>query len=154
MQATVRRKLSMAGRVLRFERSYPSTDASHTGVVDRLEQLLSRANELASRELLAPGGRIVVDDWAWEEVDVATMAWFTSFLDLAEAQEWLELPTWPRGDEALGWWRAEREEGENAQPFYLELAAARRHFHIEPPQATPFFYRYVWRALRGTVPDA
>jgi hypothetical protein len=54
MKRLVRRKLTMAGRVRDFTRTYPSTDASWTGVVSRLEELLTRAGEL---ELVERQGR-------------------------------------------------------------------------------------------------
>lgn len=50
MQADVRRKLSMAARALDFSRAQPSTDASHTTVVTRLEERVARAETLAIQE--------------------------------------------------------------------------------------------------------
>jgi hypothetical protein len=50
MKRLVRRKLTMAGRVRDFTRTYPSTDASWTGVVSRLEELLARAGALEQVE--------------------------------------------------------------------------------------------------------
>ena len=47
MQARIRRKLSMAQKVLDFSRTTPSDDAGYTGVVTRLEQSLTRAMSLA-----------------------------------------------------------------------------------------------------------
>ncbi len=52
MDRNVRRKLAMAGRVLEFARTNPSEGESWTGVVTRLEELLSRAGlvEVAEQE--------------------------------------------------------------------------------------------------------
>lgn len=50
MDRLIRRKLTMARRALEFARAYPSTDASWSGVVSRLEELLSRADTLALTE--------------------------------------------------------------------------------------------------------
>lgn len=50
MKRLIRRKLTMAGRVRDFARTYPSTDASWTGVVSRLEELLTRAGALEQVE--------------------------------------------------------------------------------------------------------
>jgi alkylhydroperoxidase/carboxymuconolactone decarboxylase family protein YurZ len=47
MQARIRRKLSMAQKVLDFSRANPSDDAGYTGVVTRLEQSITRASSLA-----------------------------------------------------------------------------------------------------------
>jgi hypothetical protein len=47
MQARIRRKLSMAQKVLDFSRTTPSEDAGYTGVITRLEQVLTRATSLA-----------------------------------------------------------------------------------------------------------
>jgi hypothetical protein len=50
MNRTVRRKLTMATRVLEFARAHPSTDASWVSMVTRLEDRLARADALAIQE--------------------------------------------------------------------------------------------------------
>jgi hypothetical protein len=50
MRAGIRRKFSMAGKALAFERANPSTDASHVGVVDRLADLVARVDAVLVRE--------------------------------------------------------------------------------------------------------
>lgn len=60
MKADVRRKLEMAARVRNFSRAHPSTDPSHTTVLARLEDRLTRADALAVQER---GGRIA-ELWA------------------------------------------------------------------------------------------
>lgn len=42
MKAIIRRKSSMMGKVLEFERAYPSEDASHTALVTRLGEVVSQ----------------------------------------------------------------------------------------------------------------
>lgn len=44
MKAIIRRKSSMMGKVLEFERAYPSEDAGHTALVTRLGELVSQIN--------------------------------------------------------------------------------------------------------------
>lgn len=50
MEAIIRRKLSMAGKALAFERANPATDASHTNVVARLDALVTRTDAVFLQE--------------------------------------------------------------------------------------------------------
>ncbi|MES2304964.1 MAG: hypothetical protein V4558_05630 [Gemmatimonadota bacterium] len=50
MQAIIRRKMSMAGKALAFERAYPATDESHAGVVARLAALVTKFDSIISQE--------------------------------------------------------------------------------------------------------
>lgn len=50
MKATIRRKLSMAARALKFESANPSSDESHAGVVTRLSELLAHADDVIRSE--------------------------------------------------------------------------------------------------------
>ena len=52
MDARTRRTLSMAEKVLRFEREYPSEDPGQQATVARLESLLTQANDLVTQENL------------------------------------------------------------------------------------------------------
>jgi monoamine oxidase len=56
MQAVIRRKLSMAGQVLAFERAHPSTDPSHQVVVTRLAALVGRVDEVFTQERMGTVG--------------------------------------------------------------------------------------------------
>jgi hypothetical protein len=56
MQAVIRRKLSMAGKALAFERAHPSTDASHQAVVARLEEVVTRVDAVFTQERLGTVG--------------------------------------------------------------------------------------------------
>jgi hypothetical protein len=50
MQAEIRRKLTMAARALNFAQAHPSTDASYTTLVARLQDRLAHANALAVQQ--------------------------------------------------------------------------------------------------------
>lgn len=52
MQAYIRRKLSMAGKALAFERANPATGASHLKVVTDLEALVARVDTVFAQERL------------------------------------------------------------------------------------------------------
>ncbi|MCA9764435.1 MAG: hypothetical protein KC544_15040, partial [Gemmatimonadetes bacterium] len=52
MDARTRRVLSMAEKVLRFEREFPSEDPGQQATVTRLESLLSQVNDLITQENL------------------------------------------------------------------------------------------------------
>ncbi len=52
MQAVIRRKLSMARRVLAFEQAHPSGDSSHQGVVAKLTTIIGRVDTVFSRQHL------------------------------------------------------------------------------------------------------
>jgi hypothetical protein len=56
MKAEIRRKLSMAVRVVDFAQAHPSTDPSYTGVVTRLQDRLTRADVLARQQRESSGG--------------------------------------------------------------------------------------------------
>jgi hypothetical protein len=59
MQARIRRKLSMVDRVLQFSKAHEATDPGYTRVVERLEQLMSRAGELNELERNGDNGERV-----------------------------------------------------------------------------------------------
>lgn len=50
MNAKSRRRIEMGTRVLDFSRTHPDASAGYTAALTRLEALLGRADELASRQ--------------------------------------------------------------------------------------------------------
>ena len=52
MQASIRRRLSTAGKVLAFEHEHLSTDPGHIAVVAELEALVARVDTVFTKESL------------------------------------------------------------------------------------------------------
>ncbi len=99
-----------------------------------------------ARALLAPGGVVVVEDWAWEEIDARTAEWaYGTFgvlraAGLAPQDEFVACAD-PRAD----WLRERREHGLHAGR--TERDALAKELEILREERAPYFFRYAVRFL-------
>lgn len=117
--------------------------------VEALDAGLARA-----AELLRPGGRLLVDDFAWDEVDAPTMAWFRSVVAGLHSRDLLDdasphVTQMLGGEAPLETWRREHEGLHTAGALD---AAVRAHFVVEEISEAPYLYGYLEEDL-GSLPS-
>lgn len=110
-----------------------------------------------ARTLLAPGGLLKVEDFAYEEADEVTLGWFTGILASPAARS-LMVP-------APGEFATDLLEAADPLPFWHENHGAGLHamaamrsaigacFDVAEPVAVPYLYRYLVPVLQ-TTPEA
>lgn len=98
--------------------------------------------------LLAPGGVVLVEDWAWNIIDERTAAWAYGMMGVGRAAGFVPDERWRSGNEPLRAWLAEHEGF--AHPIAAMRTAITKHskslthshtvtIHEE---SAPYFYRY------------
>ena len=101
-------------------------------------------------ELLAPTGLLVVEDWAWDEVDRRTAEWMFGWMAFGQRLGLVPEDPWQGGDDPLAAWLAEhRDHHEDLQPAQAMLAAVGERFRLGEPERAPYAYRYYCRYLDG-----
>jgi SAM-dependent methyltransferase len=103
-----------------------------------------------ARALLAPGGTLVVDEFAWERADAPTAAWF---YDAGAVLAGAGLNTCaedgsPRADPYAHWLQHHRDE-EHLHPGESMVQAISEAFTIRELVRVPYLYRY----LAGELSD-
>ncbi len=112
--------------------------------VDDLPGVCARA-----AQLLAPGGTVLVEDFAWELVDRPTAVWFYGQLRLVQA---LGLPLadeWDLEGEPLTAWRHRNEVEKQLHRGESMLSELAEHLAIESRAGISHAYRWVARGLEG-----
>lgn len=108
--------------------------------VDDLDGVCARAVEL-----LAPGGVVLVEDFAWEDVDRATACWLYDLLQLADALGALPAGEWDLTADPLAAWRARNTSEHALHTGGAMLAALGRRLDLERVQGVPYAYRWLAR---------
>jgi len=105
--------------------------------------------------MTAPGGRLIIEDFAAEKADNATIAWyFQTRLELAglgllsseSAVHEIEPSMEP-----LTWWRRHHFEAHRVATSEEMRAAINEHFVIEEETSVPYMYRYLVSDLLSGV---
>ena len=95
---------------------------------------------------LRPGGRVIVEDFAFAEVDARTAEWIRSVLRVLEAAGRVAAPADTRAfrllaeGDALDLWF---EDHHDIHPATAMAAALENHFRIRLRAEAPYLYRYV-----------
>jgi SAM-dependent methyltransferase len=95
-----------------------------------------------ARSLLAPGGAIVVDDFAWEDVDLPTAAWAYGSLAVADKEHWKD-----DGDPLAAWMKKYREHHIH-ESRAIAAALEKRFSSVAAGRGS-----YFWRYLPDETPD-
>ncbi|MFL6075890.1 MAG: class I SAM-dependent methyltransferase [Mycobacteriales bacterium] len=115
---------------------------------------LDRAVDAAAA-LLAPGGLLVVDEFAWDRVDAATARWFHGTADLlvaagaVPAERQHDHPDGGRDADPAGRWRRQHADLHTGTAM---LAALARRFPVDTARATPYLHHYLGDWLREDLP--
>jgi SAM-dependent methyltransferase len=106
-----------------------------------------------ARDLLRPGGLVLVEDFAWTEIDAPSAEWLHQVLGILEAANLLA-PEHDRlarsflgGPDALQSWREHHEHEPPLHPAGAMLACLERHFGSVRAEPVPYLYRYPAEAL-------
>jgi hypothetical protein len=104
-----------------------------------------------ARELLRPGGTLVIEDFVWDELELPTVAWAYAHYDAQ--RERLRLPPhlFRHDGDPVAAWRKHFVEHELHGAGTLRAALAKR-FHVEVEAQVPYFYRFACMTL-GDAPD-
>ena len=105
---------------------------------------------------LRPGGRVIVDDFAFVEVDEATTEWIRSVLRMLKAAGRVDAPGGTQASRLLAdgaplelWF----EEHHDIHPAPAMEAALGRHYRIVAKTEAPYLYRYLEPCLTATRRD-
>ena len=103
------------------------------------------------RWLLRAGGRLLVDDYAWEAADAPTVAWFYDLLRVLESTgvttESRRLPgPW---ESPLAFWRDRHRRPEREQTGRAIVRAVRSRLVGTRVERGPYLYRNLGRYVRG-----
>ena len=107
---------------------------------------LERAAERASR-LVAPGGRLVLDEFAWDWADQAAATWFYDTAELLAAAEVLEGAEGWSGRDRLARWRASHAEHTGGDAM-LQAVSAR--LEATELRRGPYLARYLGGMLEAS----
>ena len=99
-----------------------------------------------ARELLRPGGRVVVEDWAWNRMDEATAAWAFGLMQSLAAGGLFETDEWDADEERVASWLEEHRHHGLHDDAAMEAALAAQ-FELESVERVPYVYRYVARSM-------
>jgi hypothetical protein len=108
--------------------------------VDALEEVCARA-----AQLLVPGGALLVEDFAWEDVDRATASWLYDLLRLADARGVLPAGEWDLERDPLAAWRLRNTREHALHPGGALLAALAARLDLERVESVPYAYRWLAR---------
>jgi SAM-dependent methyltransferase len=101
---------------------------------------------LRARELLNPGGSLVIEDFTWDELDARTAAWAHAHFDAQRETLRLGPRAWRHAGDPLAAWRAHFVEHRLHGAAALRSALA-RHFEVVSDASAPYFFRYACAAL-------
>jgi SAM-dependent methyltransferase len=99
-----------------------------------------------ARELLRPGGPLVIEDFTWDELDARSATWAYAYF--SARREELRAPErmWRHDGDVLATWRSHFIEHELHGASALRAALA-KHFTIESSAAVPYFFRFACHSL-------
>jgi SAM-dependent methyltransferase len=109
-------------------------------------QPLAEAVEHAHR-LLVPSGLVIVDDFAWTEIDPVTAEWFYGVVRLLNvcqtlaAKEDSFATELVRSDGAFGFWQQSHDH--ELHTVSAMWSALQTHFQSLSETSTPYLYRYL-----------
>jgi ubiquinone/menaquinone biosynthesis C-methylase UbiE len=111
-----------------------------------LQQAVKKA-----RYILKPQGRLLVEDFAFEAADEATIAWFIDVvrnqaLVIASASDFMSELIASK-DPVETWWQHHSDEVHSAEAMKCCIA---EHFNIEEASSVPYLYRYLIPTLPVT----
>ncbi len=103
------------------------------------------------RALLRPNGRLLVRDFAWEEADAPTAAfWLDTMRTLVAAGPAHPYRPLPAVDaEPLDAWRDRNQRPERLHPGRAMLRMLQIRFHVQRIERGPFLYAVLGGAVRG-----
>jgi SAM-dependent methyltransferase len=104
-----------------------------------------------ARELLAPGGTLVVEDFTWDELPAQTAAWAYAHFDAQRETLRIGPRAWQDGGDPLATWRAHFIEHHLHGASALRTALAAR-FATVSSEVVPYFFRYACMSL-ADAPD-
>jgi SAM-dependent methyltransferase len=107
-----------------------------------------------ARELLRPGGVLLVEDFAFDEIDDETIEWFVDALRREPGRSLItEVPSFVTrllaADNPLAEWRRHHED-HGVSPAAAINAAVSSHFRSVTVEAVPYLYRYPVTAIAET----
>jgi SAM-dependent methyltransferase len=104
-----------------------------------------------ARELLRPGGTLVVEDFVWDELGASTLAWAYAHFD-AQRERLRLAPQAFRlaGDPVAAWRKNFVEHGLHGASALR--AALGEHFSVVAEGPAPYFFRFACASL-GDVPE-
>jgi SAM-dependent methyltransferase len=108
--------------------------------VAALEPVCARA-----AQLLAPGGLLLLEDFAWEDVDRATACWLYDLLRMADARGVLPAGEWDLEREPLAAWQLRNTREHALHPGGAMLAALGGLLDLERVESVPYAYRWLAR---------
>lgn len=104
-----------------------------------------------ARDLLRPGGRLIVEDFAFDSIDSRTVAWFRSTVtrrrhafDVAAAGDSLAAKILSADDPLAAW---HRDHDHDLHSIDSMASAIEREFGIIAQTDAPYLYRYLIPAL-------
>jgi SAM-dependent methyltransferase len=99
-----------------------------------------------ARELLRPGGALVIEDFTWDELDARSAGWAYAYF--AARREELRAPErmWRHDGDVLATWRKHFIEHDLHGANTLRAALA-KHFTTESSAAVPYFFRFACFSL-------
>jgi SAM-dependent methyltransferase len=106
---------------------------------------------LRVRELLRPGGLLVVEDFTWDELPAQTAAWAYAHFDAQREALRLGPRAWRQSGDPLATWRSHFIEHHLHGAGALRSALA-AHFEVLSSEPVPYFFRYACMSL-GDAPD-
>jgi SAM-dependent methyltransferase len=111
---------------------------------------LAAAIERAHR-LLEPDGVLILEEFAWDEVDRATATWLYDIEALLEAAGALRVNPHaaPQEGDPLSRWHADHAHHEPLHGGGAMLSAIEERFELERVERVPYFYRSVIDRLTG-----
>jgi len=139
--------------------SWPKFSSSVSFDVIAFTRSLHHINPLAeaiarARELLNPGGLLLIEDFALDEVDEATVHWFVKVLRSEQGKASIN----PIADQlatkllsacdVMQTWH--RNRAHDLHPFTAMNEAIAAQFVIRETQSVPYFYRYLVPVLATT----
>ena len=101
-----------------------------------------------SDALVAPGGLLVLDEFAWSWADQAAAAWFYDTAELLAAAGLLELEGESIGTDPVTRWR---DQHADHTPGDAMIAAVSARLTITDLQRTPYLARYLGSKLENTA---
>ncbi|HEU4429044.1 MAG TPA: methyltransferase domain-containing protein [Myxococcota bacterium] len=104
-----------------------------------------------TRELLRPGGTLVIEDFTWDELPAETARWAYAHFDAQREKLRLGPRAWRHEGDPLATWRKHFLEHELHGAAALRAAVA-AHFEIVSSEPVPYFFRYACMSL-GDAPD-
>jgi SAM-dependent methyltransferase len=101
-----------------------------------------------ARELLEPGGVLVIEDFTWDELDARTAAWAYARFDAGRDALRVGPRAWRHGGDPLAAWRAHFLEHGLHGAGALRAALAKR-FALASSGEAPYFFRFACASLAG-----